>query len=52
VVATVSRAMVLNAAQLGTYSQAKALLLGWGLFRDPTSVSLHVAGGMMSGLAW
>ncbi len=43
--------MVLNAAQLGTYSQAKKTLLQWGLFRDPASVWLHTAGGMLSGLA-
>ena len=49
--ATVSRAMLLNAAQLGTYSQAKAVLLRRGLFSDPSSVGLHAAAGMTSGFA-
>ncbi len=49
--ATVSRAMLLNAAQLGSYSQAKAVLLRRNLFRDPTSIWLHAAAGMVSGFA-
>jgi solute carrier family 25 oxoglutarate transporter 11 len=49
--ATVSRAMLLNAAQLGSYSQAKAVLLRRGLFSDPSSIGLHTAAGMISGFA-
>lgn len=49
--ATVTRAMLLNAVQLGTYSQAKQFFLGTSLFNDPKSVALHAASGMVSGLA-
>lgn len=49
--ATVSRAMLLNAAQLGSYSQAKSVLLAKKVFRDPASVWLHTAAGMVSGFA-
>lgn len=48
--ATVSRAMLLNAAQLGTYSQAKDVLLRNGPWFQPGSIWLHTAAGMISGL--
>ncbi len=49
--ATVSRAMLLNAAQLGSYSQAKSFLLAKKMFHDPSSIWLHTASGMISGFA-
>jgi solute carrier family 25 oxoglutarate transporter 11 len=49
--ATVSRAMLLNAAQLGAYSQAKSVLVERKVFRDPSSIWLHCVAGMVSGFA-
>lgn len=46
---TVARAMVVNAAQLVTYSQAKQSLLGSGYFND--NVLCHFTASMISGLA-
>ncbi|KAL3116766.1 hypothetical protein niasHT_004267 [Heterodera trifolii] len=46
---TVIRAMVVNAAQLATYSQAKQQLLASGHFRD--GIPLHFCASMISGLA-
>ena len=46
---TVMRAMVVNAAQLATYSQAKQLLLASGYFRD--NILCHFTSSMISGLA-
>lgn len=45
---TMGRAMVVNAAQLASYSQAKQLLLDSGYFRD--NVFLHFCASMISGL--
>ncbi|XP_022916697.1 mitochondrial 2-oxoglutarate/malate carrier protein [Onthophagus taurus] len=45
---TMGRAMVVNAAQLASYSQAKQLLLGTGFFSD--NVGCHFAASMISGL--
>lgn len=46
-VPTVMRAMVLNAAQLASYSQARELLLNSGHFRE--GVPLHMVSSMLSG---
>lgn len=46
---TVLRAMVVNAAQLATYSQAKESLLITGKFKD--GIALHFTASMISGLA-
>ena len=43
------RAMVVNAAQLATYSQAKQLLLNTGYLHD--GIFLHFCASMISGLA-
>lgn len=48
-VPTITRAMVVNAAQLATYSQAKQMLLESGFFND--NVHCHFWASMMSGLA-
>ncbi|XP_019637368.1 PREDICTED: mitochondrial 2-oxoglutarate/malate carrier protein-like isoform X1 [Branchiostoma belcheri] len=45
---TVSRAVVVNAAQLASYSQAKQFLLGTGWFGD--NILCHFAASMISGL--
>lgn len=45
---TMARAMVVNAAQLGTYSQAKQLLLGLDYFSD--NIFTHFCASMISGL--
>lgn len=45
---TVARAMVVNAAQLASYSQAKQLILGTGYFKD--NVMCHFVASMISGL--
>ncbi|XP_064460795.1 mitochondrial 2-oxoglutarate/malate carrier protein-like [Ornithodoros turicata] len=47
-VPTIGRAMVVNAAQLASYSQAKQLLLNSGYFRD--NIMCHFAASMISGL--
>ncbi|XP_066994538.1 mitochondrial 2-oxoglutarate/malate carrier protein [Anabrus simplex] len=47
-VPTMGRAMVVNAAQLATYSQAKQLLLGTGYFKD--NIFCHFCSSMISGL--
>lgn len=47
-VPTIGRAMVVNAAQLASYSQAKQVLLGTGYFRD--NIGCHFAASMISGL--
>lgn len=44
---TVSRAIVVNAAQLASYSQAKQFLLGTGYFRD--DIFCHFVASMISG---
>jgi solute carrier family 25 oxoglutarate transporter 11 len=44
---TMGRAMVVNAAQLASYSQAKQLLLSTGYFSD--NIGLHFASSMISG---
>jgi len=46
---TVARAMVVNAAQLATYSQAKQILLNSGYFQD--NILCHFCASMISGLA-
>lgn len=46
---TVARAMVVNAAQLSTYSQAKQFILGTGYFSD--NIMCHFVASMISGLA-
>ncbi|VDK47666.1 unnamed protein product [Gongylonema pulchrum] len=46
---TVLRAMVVNAAQLATYSQSKEALLATGKFKD--GILLHFSASMISGLA-
>ncbi|XP_065060805.1 mitochondrial 2-oxoglutarate/malate carrier protein-like isoform X2 [Rhopilema esculentum] len=48
-VPTVARAMVVNAAQLATYSQAKQILLGTHYFND--NILCHFCASMISGLA-
>ncbi|KAL8574781.1 hypothetical protein ACOMHN_035324 [Nucella lapillus] len=45
---TVGRAMVVNAAQLASYSQAKQMLINTGYFRD--GLFLHFVASMISGL--
>lgn len=45
---TVSRAIVVNAAQLASYSQAKQMLLGTGHFKD--NIFCHFVASMISGL--
>lgn len=45
---TMGRAMVVNAAQLASYSQAKQALLGTGYFRE--NIFLHFCASMISGL--
>jgi solute carrier family 25 oxoglutarate transporter 11 len=45
---TVARAMVVNAAQLASYSQAKQLVLSTGYFRE--NILLHFIASMISGL--
>jgi len=45
---TVGRAMVVNAAQLASYSQAKQLLMSTGYFKD--NIMCHFASSMISGL--
>ncbi|CAG5115114.1 unnamed protein product [Candidula unifasciata] len=45
---TVGRAMVVNAAQLASYSQAKQILVSTGYFRD--GLFLHFVASMISGL--
>jgi solute carrier family 25 oxoglutarate transporter 11 len=45
---TVARAMVVNAAQLASYSQAKQLVLSTGYFKD--NILLHFVASMISGL--
>ncbi|KAL8587369.1 hypothetical protein ACOMHN_045616 [Nucella lapillus] len=47
-VPTVGRAMVVNAAQLSSYSQAKQLLVSTGYFHD--GLFLHFVASMISGL--
>ncbi|KAJ7394499.1 hypothetical protein OS493_000313 [Desmophyllum pertusum] len=46
---TVTRAVVVNAAQLATYSQAKQSLLSTGYFKD--NLFCHFVASMISGLA-
>eukprot|EP01135_Chromosphaera_perkinsii_P001556 Nk52_evm26s207 gene=Nk52_evmTU26s207 len=46
---TMGRAMVVNAAQLATYTQAKQLFLSTGYFNEGTP--LHFAASMVSGFA-
>ncbi|XP_070561717.1 mitochondrial 2-oxoglutarate/malate carrier protein-like [Ptychodera flava] len=45
---TVARAMVVNAAQLASYSQAKQMLLSTSYFRD--NIMCHFVASMISGL--
>lgn len=45
---TVVRAMVVNAAQLASYSQAKQIVLSTGYFKD--NILLHFIASMISGL--
>ncbi|OQR75158.1 mitochondrial 2-oxoglutarate/malate carrier protein isoform X2 [Tropilaelaps mercedesae] len=45
---TIGRAMVVNAAQLASYSQTKQALLGSGHFRD--NIACHFVASMISGL--
>lgn len=45
---TMGRAMVVNAAQLATYSQAKQMLMNTGHFHD--GIFLHFCASMISGL--
>jgi solute carrier family 25 oxoglutarate transporter 11 len=45
---TVARAMVVNAAQLSTYSQAKQFILGTGYVAD--GIFTHFIASMISGL--
>lgn len=45
---TMGRAMVVNAAQLASYSQAKQALIGTGYFKD--NIFLHFCASMISGL--
>ncbi|KAK2172282.1 hypothetical protein NP493_975g04044 [Ridgeia piscesae] len=46
--ATITRAMVVNAAQLASYSQAKQLVMSTGYFSD--NILLHFMASMISGL--
>lgn len=46
---TMTRAMVVNAAQLATYSQSKQFILGTGYFED--NIICHFTASMISGLA-
>jgi len=46
---TIARAMVVNAAQLATYSQAKQIILGTGYIQD--GIFCHFVASMISGLA-
>ena len=46
---TVIRAVVLNAAQLGVYSQAKEMLLNYRLMQD--GIGCHITSSMISGMA-
>ncbi|KAI0224847.1 Mitochondrial 2-oxoglutarate/malate carrier protein [Lamellibrachia satsuma] len=46
--ATITRAMVVNAAQLASYSQAKQLVLSTGYFKE--NILLHFVASMISGL--
>jgi len=46
---TVLRAMVVNAAQLSTYSQSKQMLIESGWFKD--NILCHFCGSMISGFA-
>ncbi|KAF5291405.1 hypothetical protein FQR65_LT01715 [Abscondita terminalis] len=48
VVPTMSRAMVVNGAQLSSYSQAKQMLLATGNFEE--NITLHFCSSMISGL--
>ncbi|XP_038078543.1 mitochondrial 2-oxoglutarate/malate carrier protein-like [Patiria miniata] len=45
---TIARAMVVNAAQLASYSQAKQFLMGTGYFQD--NIVCHFGASMISGL--
>ncbi|XP_050731129.1 mitochondrial 2-oxoglutarate/malate carrier protein-like isoform X2 [Eriocheir sinensis] len=45
---TMGRAMVVNAAQLASYSQAKQMLMGTGFFKE--NIFLHFCASMISGL--
>ncbi|XP_033331275.1 mitochondrial 2-oxoglutarate/malate carrier protein [Megalopta genalis] len=45
---TIGRAMVVNAAQLASYSQAKEVLLNTGYFKE--NIKLHFVSSMISGL--
>ncbi|XP_029044966.1 mitochondrial 2-oxoglutarate/malate carrier protein-like [Osmia bicornis bicornis] len=47
-VPTMGRAMVVNAAQLGSYSQSKEMLLDTGYFEE--GIPLHFVSSMISGL--
>jgi len=47
-VPTIGRAMVVNAAQLASYSQAKQILLSTSYFKD--NIMCHFAASMISGL--
>ncbi|XP_038642744.1 mitochondrial 2-oxoglutarate/malate carrier protein [Scyliorhinus canicula] len=47
-VPTMTRAVVVNAAQLSSYSQSKQFLLGLGYFRD--NILCHFCASMISGL--
>lgn len=47
-VPTIGRAMVVNAAQLASYSQAKQVLISSGYFKD--NIMCHFAASMISGL--
>ncbi|XP_072349559.1 mitochondrial 2-oxoglutarate/malate carrier protein [Scyliorhinus torazame] len=47
-VPTMTRAVVVNAAQLASYSQSKQFLLGLGYFRD--NILCHFCASMISGL--
>merc|ERR1711970_1128575 len=46
---TIARAIVVNAAQLATYSQAKQIILGTGYIQD--GIFCHFVASMISGLA-
>ena len=43
--------MVINAAQLATYSQSKQQLLTTKYFNDPSSIGLHFTSSLISGFA-
>lgn len=49
VIPTIGRAIVVNAVQLASYSQAKELLIKTGYFEE--GILLHFCGSMMSGFA-